>query len=160
MYVALLLAALWLFERTEFWRRRTGLSRVWRYSVAQLLVTMTIIAVLVASIRYSPEVNDRLFWFVTVLCGHVAVAIATVICWSSSRHALIKLAGTLGAALAVVFAIGLVFSLRNLHEFLEVFKYFALSLAPYFLVQALVLSAWIGIGEILPPAKATIAAGD
>jgi hypothetical protein len=160
VYVALLLAALWLFERTAFWRRRTGVSRVWRYSIAQLLLTMTIVAVLVAGIRHNQEFNERLFWFVTVLCGYVAVTIAAVICWNSSRHALMKLAGALGAALAVVFAISLAFGLRHLDEFLEVFKYFALSLGPYYLVQALVLSVWIGIGDILPPAQAAIASGD
>ena len=160
MYVALLLAALWLFERTSFWRRRTGLSRVWRYSIAQLLLTMTIVAVLMAGIRHNQEFNERLFWFVTVLCGYVAVAIATVIGWSSSQHALMKLAGTLAAALGIVYAISLVFSLRHLDEFVVAFKNFALSLGPYYLVQALVLSVWIGIGDILPPAQAAIAGGD
>ena len=53
-YVALLLAALWLFERHRVLASAYGLVETYgRYSVAQLLVTMTIIAVLVASIRYS-----------------------------------------------------------------------------------------------------------
>jgi hypothetical protein len=164
VYVALLLAALWLFERSSFWRQRTDLSSVWRYSVAQLLLTMTIVAVLLAGIQSSPEFHNRLFWLGPVLCGHVAVTIAAVICWSSSRHALLSLAGTLGAALAVVVAVSLAFiafSWRYHDAFLEVlaiFKSSALSLGPYYLVQAFVLSIWIGIGEVLP--QATLVASD
>ena len=160
VFVALHLAALWLFERTLYWRRCTGLSRVWSYSVAQLLLTMMIVAALVASIRYNPEFNELLLAFGTVICGQVAVTISSLICWSSSRHVLIRLAGTLGSALVVVFAIGLAFNLRHQNLSLELFKFTTRIFGPEFLIQALVLSVWIGIGEILPASRPTIAAGD
>jgi hypothetical protein len=157
VYVALLLSALWLFERTSLWRRRTGIVSPWRYSVAQLLLAMTLVAVLVANIRNTPQFSDHPLVYGRFVVGYVVVTIASIICWSSQSHWLIRLAGTMGAALAVVFVVAMTrnFPNTNLPSLVDFLAKFTLVLGKDYLIQALVLSVWIGVGGILPVMQPT-----
>ena len=157
LHVALLLTALWPFERTSFWRRRTGSKSEWKYSLAQLLVAMTMVAVLGAAIRHHQLFDDPWPEIAIFICGNVVVAAASVVGWSLSRHALIRLAGGLGVALLLGLAVSLTFTaLSAPGEIPPPIVVFIFS--SHYLIQAVVLGVWIGIGPILPPAQKTAVA--
>jgi hypothetical protein len=145
-HVALLLAILWLVARTAFWRRRSGTLINWRYSLAQLLITMTVVAVLAAALRGS-ELFDRDGWINLVfILWSVILAVVSVICWSLSGHWLLRLTGVLGVAL--LFGIGLsVFDAPPLSPFV---------IGTHYLVQGIILSVWLGCWPILPIADASL----
>ena len=150
LYAAMLLAALWVFERTPFWRRRRGAATSWRYSMANLLIVMTIIAVLASVIRNSPLFEQHPGVNLLFLCSSVAVAMASVVLWSLTWHWLLRLAAVLGFA---EFVGGTLFwfALQVVPLPLEVLApLLVFIVAPPHLIQALVLSAWLGLTPILP----------
>lgn len=140
LVATLLLSVLWLFRATKYWRRRCGVDHSWQYSLAQLLIAMTVAAVLMSLVRSGPfEGNDGVVNLV-LIASIVAVAAGCVVIWSSSQHALLRFAGTLGWAILVSIAFGVV----------TYGSPFSFTLAVHFLIQAIVLSAWLGFGQILP----------
>src|SRR3972149_3188012 len=101
-YVAMLAAALWILKRTAYWRRLTGAPPVvWQYSLGHLLAVMTLVAVLIGSLRSSallvgaPEAW-RFFTMLTV--GDVLVTLVTTIFWAVDRHGILRLGAAWGAA--------------------------------------------------------------
>ena len=140
LHTALLLAAMWLFARTSFWRGRSGNLAKWRYSLAHLLVAMTVVAVLAAAMRGS-ELFDREGWInLAFILWSVILAVVSVVCWSLSGHWLLRLAGVLG--LALLFGVGL-----SVFEVLPVFPFI---IGSHYLIQGIILSVWLGCGPILP----------
>lgn len=133
-----LLVMLWLFRRTAFWRGRSGTKSEWRFSIAHLLLTMTIVAVLAAVLRNSELFATDALINALLIAGAVVIAIATVVIWSLSWHWLIRLAG----ALAVAIIISILFLIDG--------PYLALFLSYHFLIQAVILSLWLCVGSILP----------
>src|SRR3990172_7229158 len=59
LHVALLWGLLKTLERTPFWRRRSNRTASWRYSMTQLLLIMTIVAVLLPAVLQSEVFNHR-----------------------------------------------------------------------------------------------------
>jgi hypothetical protein len=151
LHAALLLAALWLFERTTLWRGRSGASTEWQYSLAHLLVAMTVVAVLVPAMRNSEAFYEDRFGVVwkdiAFICGSVALAVVSVISWSLTRHWLIRLAGVLGFAVLL----GAAFSL-GIESFMPLFP---IIIGAGYLIQGVVISAWLGCGQIIPVSHAT-----
>jgi hypothetical protein len=142
---ALLLIFLWLFRGSRFWRRRTG-ATVWRFSLAQLLLVMTAAAVLSTTMRSGPFAEESRWTNIGFEFSVVVMAFVSAILWCFTWHWLLRFAATLGAALV----------------FGATFAYFAefgaagyCIIGSHFLVQAIVLSAWLGWGPILPPVSAT-----
>ncbi len=105
-YAAMLAAVLWILKRTAAWRRLTGTNAAaWQYSMGHLLAAMTLIAVLIATLRGSELLTGAadLWKFLTVLTvADVALTVATIVLWASQRPLLLRLA----RALAVAGAIG------------------------------------------------------
>lgn len=159
LQTALLVAALWLLQRTAFWRR-TGSARPLQYSLAGLLAVMTVVAVLAAVLRDSPAFyGDRfgVVWRnVAFVCGSVALPVVGVVVWSFARHWFTRLAAVLGfavllgalAQLAESYALGPGPSLSM----------FGRIIGAYYLVQAVVLSAWLAWGQIIPVSHAAAGA--
>jgi hypothetical protein len=89
-YVTALAAALWVLKRTAFWRRLCGAGRTeWKYSMAILLAVMTLIAVLITSLRNSQLVSSASeLWkfFAAMTLGDVILAVATTIIWAWTRE--------------------------------------------------------------------------
>jgi hypothetical protein len=80
LHVALLLSALWVFERTNFWRRQSGASSEWRYSLVHLLIAMTIVAILLATMRESQLVGPGDRWVnLAFICGSVVLAMFSIV---------------------------------------------------------------------------------
>jgi len=146
LHVALLIAALWILERTAFWRRRSGTIAEWRYSIAHLLMIMTIVAVLAAATRNSDWFAQDGRLNTAIVCASVALAVVSVIAWcfSQSQHVLILFAAVLGFAMLL----GAAFLIAEE-------RFMPLYLGTHYLVQAIMLSAWIGIGQILPIPRTT-----
>ncbi len=90
LHCALLLAGLWVLQRTEFWRSKTGSKREWRYSLVHLLIVMALVAVLAGTIRQS-----RGGYWPTIaifISGSALAALASVASWILPQHVLIRAA--------------------------------------------------------------------
>jgi hypothetical protein len=100
--VAALAVALWILKRTEFWRRLTGAGPVvWQYSIANLLGAMTIVALLVVSLRHTQLLVDWWQPLAALIVGDVVIAVTTTVLWAGKEHSVIRLAATCAAAIVV-----------------------------------------------------------
>ena len=141
LQVALLLVAFWMLERTKFWRLRYGVSRKWRFSLAQLLVVMTVVALWTTTLRRSPLFGSESWLSFAFVVANVGVAVVTVIAWSADVHWLLRLAAALGFACMLGMLLGLSGRLPWIMPVI---------LGVDLLLQAVVFSIWIGLGAILP----------
>jgi hypothetical protein len=139
IHAAMLLAVLWISRRSAYWRRQSGMDTEWQFSIAHLLVLMTVVGVLATAQRYSSLFHEARVVELLLLGGSVALAVASVMIWSRDIHWLLRLAGVLATAIAI----GSSFYLVD-----EYMLKFAVS---DYLVQGMMLSAWIGWGQVLPP---------
>jgi hypothetical protein len=146
LHAVLLTAILWLLQRTAFWRRRSGTNRHWQYSVAHLLLTMTLVAVLVTLLRHSPLTQD-VGIAAAFICSSVALAVASVVVWSLSWHWFGKLAAVLACALILTLALLIAVSWIDPSNF---GRFLATFIGAQYLIQALIVSAWLGLAPILP----------
>jgi hypothetical protein len=141
LQAVLILVVLWLLQRTAFWRRISGEPAKWRYSVAQLLVAMTVVAVLAAAMRRSTFL-DHDFVNVAYTCCYAALAVASVFFWTLSQPSVVRLSGVLGVAIWFAAALSLVETPPT--------RIFSIFMVAHFVIQAIVLSVWLGLGPILP----------
>jgi hypothetical protein len=148
LHAALLLGALWVLRRSAFWRRRSGIQTEWRFSIAQLLVLMTVIGILIPAMGQSTVFHQGRILTALLLAASITIAVASVIIWSCDIHWLLRLAGVLGVAMG----------LGALFYFVDM--YMSLFTLPDWLVQGVVLSAWLAWGGILPPRKPATAVAD
>jgi hypothetical protein len=141
LHAALLVAVLWLFQRTSYWRRRTGITAEWRFSLRQLLASTTIVALLAAVIGDTYLRNLEYSWVHFIFIGSwTVIALAAVFIWNLAWNWLLRL--------AMVMAVSLL--LGNLwytvSEFSSVYSLFV----THYFIQGMVLSAWLGLGLVLP----------
>jgi hypothetical protein len=138
LHAATLLAVLWFFRRTTFWRERSDASSRWRFSIAHLLLTMTVVAVLTAVLRNSELFATDALATALMIAGGVLLAILHVVIWSMPWHAMLRFAG----GLAVAIIISMLFLIDGV--------YLAAFLSYHFVIQAVILSLWLCLGSILP----------
>ena len=149
---AILVAAFWLFGRTPFWKRRSGTSPAWRFSISQLLIITAVLAVLIASMRDSPLFQaDGYLGTLLWIGSTVVLAVGAVCLWTLSWHWVLRLASVLALATVLGAASGYYFGgdlgwhlIRN---------------TAYYVIQAIVLSTWLGLRSVLGDSKPTVAAG-
>jgi hypothetical protein len=138
---AAIVVGLWLFRRSRYWQQRSGVETDWQFSIAQLLIVTTAVALLTVGFKRSSlwddGGDDTAMFFGYVGCSTV-LAIAAVYTWSQSAHWLLRLAAVLGVAfgLSAVFLIG--------DRFMFAFA------AAHFIIEGVVLSVWLTWGQILP----------
>jgi hypothetical protein len=141
MQSATVVIAMWIFRRSRYWQQRSGIETVWQFSISQLLMVMTVVALLMVGFQISSLWNDggddAASFFGYVGCSTV-LAVAAVYTWSKPVHWLLRLAAVLAVALglATMFLIGDTFM-------------FAFA-AGHFVIEGLVLSVWLTWGQILP----------
>lgn len=145
---AMLVVLLWMFRGTRYWRRRTGSENRWRYSVAQLLVAMTVVACLAVAMRNGPFHGDIALLNILFVSSFAFLAMWSVILWSSSLHWFIRLSAVLGLALLLGAFFGLIADFGST---------IWIDLGSHFVIQAIVLSAWLALGPILPLSAASAA---
>ena len=147
LYGVLLMAALWLLQRTGFWRRNTGSARTWQFSLLHILTLMTIIAVLAAVMRRNPFFGEDSWSNLIYTFSYVALAVASVIFWSLSWHWFFRLASVLGVSALFGVGASVIFFMLIGRFYVGVFNL----LHVHYLIQAIVFSVWLGIGSVLPP---------
>jgi len=140
LQVAMLLALLWVFRRSKYWHRRSGIRTEWQFSIAQLLFVMLIVALLSISLRYSDILNDEPTVNLLFLANSALLSLGATFLWSLRLHWLLRLASVTGIAIAISGA----FIFQNEGTYLVYF------FGIHFLVQAAVLCIWLAWGEILP----------
>lgn len=141
---ALLLAMLWLFKRTAFWKRRSGSSAEWQLSIADLLVVTTVVAVLGAVMRRIEFLD--LDWTDILIIGSPAVlAISAVFTWSLWRTPwVLRASGVIGMAMGLAAVVSLAQRRPSV---------FSIVWVTHYLIQALVLMVWLAWGPLLPRAS-------
>jgi hypothetical protein len=140
VHAALLLAMLWLFKRTTFWKQRSNSLAEWKFSIADLLVVMTVVAMLGAGLQLT-----NVLWDLTsigFLVSSLVLPLASVLFWSLAQPWIIRLPALLGCAMLLGLAVSLTFGIPD-GEVILTFE-------THFLIQAIVLSIWLGCGRILP----------
>ena len=100
---------------------------------------MTVVAILAALSR-TAGIFTAEGWSenMVFLCGSVVVATSIVIIWCSSQHWMLRLAGIIGLAILLGVVSALILRIPA-------------AIGVHYMIQALVLSIWLGIGQILPP---------
>jgi hypothetical protein len=148
IHAAMLLVALWVLQRTRFWQRRTRMPEPWRYSLAHLVVVMTVVAVLGGLLHLRPISSEDVWFAILFMFSSVALAVASVCIWSLSWHVILRLAATLGFAVMLGFASSLSLLIESGPTPLA--SVFVFLLVAHFLIQGIVLSVWLGCVPILP----------
>jgi hypothetical protein len=152
LHAALLVAMLWLFKRTAFWKQRSDSSAEWQFSVADLLIVMTIVAVLAAGMRYTDVLVPLDWTSVGFMSSSAILALASVFIWSLWWTPwVLRMCGVMGVAIFFAAAVSLAEE-----PFTRVFS---VIIGTHHLIQAIVLSTWLGCGPILPKQATSGAAG-
>lgn len=140
-----LLLVLWFLRRTTFWKRRTNSSEIWQFSMAELLIVMTAVAVLATVARQTPFLAGGVWIGFAVTGSFVSLTLANVLSWSLSIHWLARLSLAMGAAilLGILLAIAIDFP-----------PIVTQMMGADLLIQSVLISIWLGNSEIIP-ARAT-----
>jgi hypothetical protein len=144
LHALVLLASLWILQRTNYWQRRTGVKRTLQFSLAHVLIVMTVTAVLAALSRDNEFLGDGRVTNISIAFCCVTLGFASVAIWSLSWNWFLRLAGVIAVAALLDVALVSIFFGPNVG--FEVFTVFH----AYYLIQAVVLSLWLGVGPILP----------
>jgi hypothetical protein len=149
LHTALLLIALWVLQRTMFWRRYMGYAHPWQFSLTNLLTVMTAVALLSTASRIIPNFSEY-GWFSLILTAlPVMLAVLSIVIWIQSWHWILRLAGVVGCAIALASC-----------TVLETNVNFAFFTSVPLLIQGLILSTWLACGPILPPSRISRAYGE
>lgn len=153
LYAVMLMTALWLLQRTVFWRRKTGSAHAWQFSLFHILTLMTIVAVLATLLRTNLYFRDGRWPNFIITFSYVALTTASVVIWACSWNWFFRLAGVMGVSLIFGLGASAVLTRWIITPGVNVNSI----LCAQYLIQAIVLSLWLGIGPILP---SKIAAGE
>jgi hypothetical protein len=145
-HAAVLLGSLWTLQRTQFWRRLTSVSSEWRFSLAQLLLVMTLVAILASAMSRSPFFLEFKWHTIASACSFLVLSIASVLAWYFVENLLMRLSCIFGISilLGVVLKVTTDFSFTYVH----------------YLIQGIVLTVWLDSGQFLPVRSANIAQGE
>lgn len=152
LHAVLLMASIWLLQRTKLWRKRFGTNRTFQFSLGHILIVMTVTGALTTFMRNNLFFADESKGVSAAFeLSFVALPIASVLVWSLSWHWCLRLASVLG--FAALLGAGAVIVLDSENPTgpngfeLEAFMIFA----AYYLIQAIVLSIWLVWAPIMPP---------
>lgn len=150
LHAILVCSALWVLQRTSFWARRTGIVRTWRYSLLQVLAIMTATAVLSPALKNNVFMDDEVLVNVVFAASFVALAVAGVAIWLLPWNWVLRLAAYFGFVLLLAILCTAILLGINYRQF-DVFEwtYYEL-LGAYYLIQGIVISIWLGWGQLLP----------
>lgn len=160
------MVALWILKRSRFWKRIADHQiAVWQFSVAQILIAMTVCALLITALRRSELVQDVELWKFLVahtMCD-VAVVLITTVLWAKLQPWPIRLAAVLagaliaGALLTTVEATGIAGAYVG-----DSFKDLVPNTA-YTILISLIVLIWLELAPIVPIRRRTMSissAGD
>lgn len=160
LHAAMLMLCLWLLQRTRFWQNQSGVLRAWQYSMFHILLAMTIVAILLALVRDDLFFRGDRSLNIVFTGSYVVLAAASATLWILSWPWPLRLAGTLGIAILLGFSAYEVLLLTSSSAGSSGSSELLLLLVSHYLIQACMLSLWLGSGCILPttvPEQATTA---
>jgi hypothetical protein len=141
LHAVLVIASLWILQRTSYWRLKTGSSQTWQFSLFHALSITTVVAVLTTFMRYSGFLDDGI-GNIAVTIGSVAIAVISVIIWRFSRKWIVALVGECCAVGLFGIATLAVYSRPALTRFdTDVLNIFLV----LYLIQAIVISSWLAM---------------
>lgn len=143
---------LWIIKRMKWWHRLrdSTTSAPWQFSVMQLLVLMTCAAVLAAAFQNSQVVRD-VGWFVAVAAViDSLLAVAAVLAWAQPWHMAIRI-----AVLSAISGSAAWLASRWGEE-----PGWAAYIVANWIMQCLVIFAWLEVGRIIPRRAPDGADGD
>jgi hypothetical protein len=150
LHALLLCAALWLLQRTRFWARQTGLVHSWQYSLLQVLAIITATALLLPMVRSNQFVSSEIWVNIVFTASFVALAVGGVAVWLLPWNSILRLAIYFGLALLLAILCSIILLGVNDSQF-RVFAWtYYEFLAGYYLIQAIIISLWLGCGQLLP----------
>lgn len=155
---AAIVAGLWILKQTPFWRRLSTAPRSgWQFSVSQVLVVTTLVALLLASLKETTLVTETGEWrfLAAVVTCDLLVVLSCVISSVWLRDWWLRLA--FDAALAIAIGVALVFAASAgwLGQLMTLdFRQTVIPTTAYMLVVALVLFCWLELAPILPIRRA------
>jgi hypothetical protein len=144
LHALVLLASLWILQRTNYWQRRTRVKRTLQFSLTHMLIVTTVTAILAALSRNNVFLGGGRAANISVAFCCVTLGFASAAVWSLSWNWVLRLAGVI--AVAALLGVALVSIFFRPYMGFDVFTVFH----AYYLIQAVVLSLWLGIGPILP----------
>ena len=119
-----------------------GTIGVWQFSLAELLVIMTAVAVLAAVVRETPFLGgDGWIASFALVASSVIVALVNIVLWSLSIHWLVRLSG----AMSIAILLGVAMALAT-----DAVPIFARIVVADLLIQSILISIWLGSGAVLP----------
>jgi hypothetical protein len=154
LHSVLLLAALWLLQRTKFWTRSTGFHRTWQYSLLHGLVVMTIVAVLTTLMRNNVFIVEDRRLNLADIGTHVALAVSGVVIWSLAWHWLLRTATLFGFVILLGVLVYVLFLVGDPSATIRLGSTLVMILVTDYLIHAIVLAVWLSWGHILPQFRA------
>jgi hypothetical protein len=141
-HATLFLGCLWVLNQTYYRRRQGSPAGRWQFSIRQLLIVMTILAILAVTLRSAQLIIDLWIWVVILLANNVLVALVTVVIHAARWHQLARIAAMAGVALLLG---AVLVSIRTNREMLAIN-----------LIHVLILFAWLDFGSIIPEPAASM----
>jgi hypothetical protein len=158
---AAIVTALWILKQTPFWRRTVKPAQFgWQFSIGQVLVVMTIVALLLASLRNTELVAGASEWkyLAAVATCDVLIVLVCVLSSILLRDWWVRLAAACAAAIVLGVAITFTATTGWLGELMIVeFNQEVVTHIVYLLVIAMVIFAWLELAPILPVRRADAA---
>ena len=140
LHVAGIMILLWILKRTPWWQRGrdAATKESWQFSLSQLIVVMTFLAILITFLKYTGDPPE--FWrdnLGPIIYGYVFLAVGAVLVWRWVPYAPLRLVLTIVIAFVV-----------SVKPVVEVKEYW-LSTLSFFLIQAPFLWLWLELGQII-----------
>ena len=153
VFAASLVGTLWILRRSAPWRRITGDSSiVWQFSIGQVLVVTTLVALVITALRGSELLQEYELWrlLVALTICDVLLVVATMLAWAVPSNVFFRLAGAClaAAAIGVLLAVAATAGIlgQNTQTTLTQDR---IPIVAYAIVISLTLFAWLEFGSIV-----------
>jgi hypothetical protein len=139
-HVTALTLLLWIIKQTRLWHG-TGPTQPltkWQFSLAQLLILMTVVAAVISSLRDSELAQRKPAGLLLgVVAAHVSVGVITLIVWLQPWHLVLRLAAMFAAAGLIGWAV---------EQWVSPYSVYA---PENLLIAVGLISAWLELGGIV-----------
>jgi hypothetical protein len=147
-HAALLMGLLWVLRQlsiTSGLSFKNSASR-WQFSIGQLLVLMTTVAILIVILRKAELIHEVWVWIAVLLANNVGIAIAVALIHTTDWHWLVR--ATVAAGVAIALGVVVLMINRSYSEILVIN-----------LIQTFVLFLWLEYGGLMHE-RSSVISGD
>jgi len=139
---------LWCLMRTSFWWRLDGFGErpSWQFSLRQLLLLMTLLALLIVVLKDAHEImTANVADVISFMGGSAFLALTAVLMEQTNLHRFVRVGSMFGIAL-VISALSCLVNSTSLANFMDAYT----AIGSFFLIQTGVLTVWLTLGPIVP----------